>query len=57
MPFTILMHNVPIWPDTLKRSCSICCKISKVCLTILGLYALKGSTRIFPTVYISKARY
>ena len=30
------MHNVPKWSDK-------CCKIFKVCLTILGNYALKGS--------------
>ena len=40
--FSPLMHNVPKWSDTLSRSCSICCKIFKVCLTILGYYALKG---------------
>ena len=30
-----LMHNVAKWSDTLKESCSIWCKILKVCLTIL----------------------
>ena len=37
-----LMHNVPKWSDTVKRFCSKCCKIFKVCLAILGHYALKG---------------
>ena len=37
-----LIHNVPKWSDTHLKSCSICCKIFKVCLTILGHYALKG---------------
>ena len=36
-----LMHNVPKWSHTLK-SCSKCCKILKLCLTILGHYALNG---------------
>ena len=37
-----LMHNVPKWSDTLKKTCGKCCKIFKVCLTILGRYALNG---------------
>ena len=37
-----LMHNVSKWSNTLQKSCSICCKIFKVCLTILEQYALKG---------------
>ena len=37
-----LMHNVPKWADTLYKSCSICCRIFKVRLPILGHYALKG---------------
>ena len=40
--FNPLMHNVPKWSDTLQKSCSKCCKLFKVCLTILGHYALKG---------------
>ena len=40
--FNPLMHNVPKWLDTLQKSCSKCCKIFKVYLTILGHYALKG---------------
>ena len=36
------MHNVPKWSDRLKKSCSKCCKIFKVCLTFLEHYALKG---------------
>ena len=40
--FNPLMLNVPKWYDTLLKSCSICCKIFKVSLTILGHYALKG---------------
>ena len=37
-----LMHNVPKWSDTLQKSCSKCCKIFKVRLTILEHYALKS---------------
>ena len=37
-----LMHNVPKWSNTLYNSCSICCKIFEVCLTILELFACKG---------------
>ena len=44
--FNPLMHNAPKWSDTLKKSCSICCKIFKVCLTILGRYALKAHRQI-----------
>ena len=40
--FNPLMHNVPKWSDTLQKSCSKCCKIFRVYLTILGHYALKG---------------
>ena len=40
--FNPLMHNVPKRSDALLKSCSICCKILKVCLNILGHYALKG---------------
>ena len=36
-----LMNNVLKWLDTLQKSCSKCCKIFKVCLTILAHYALK----------------
>ena len=36
------MHNVPKWLDKLQKSCIKCGKIFKVCLTILGHYALKG---------------
>ena len=36
------MHNVLKWTGTLQKSCKECCKIFKVCLTILGRYALKG---------------
>lgn len=35
-----LVHNVPRWLDTLYKSCRICCKIIKICLTILLRYAL-----------------
>ena len=35
------MHNVAKWSDTFLKSYSKCCKIFKVCLTILGHYALK----------------
>ena len=37
-----LLYNVPRWSDTLERSRTKCCKIFKVCLTILRCYALKG---------------
>ena len=40
--FNPLMHNIPKWSDTLQKSCSICRKIFKVCLTNLGHYTLKG---------------
>ena len=30
-----LLRNVVKWSDTLSKSCSKCCKIFKVCLTIL----------------------
>ena len=36
-----LKYNVPKWSDTLYKSGNKCCKIFKVQLTILGLYALK----------------
>ena len=36
--FNSQMHNMPKWSD---KSCSICCMIFKVRLTILGRYALK----------------
>ena len=32
---------VPKWSDTLRKPCSICCKIFKVCLTIVGRNTLK----------------
>ena len=37
-----LVHNVSNWSNTLEKSHSKCCKIFKVCLTILGHCALKG---------------
>ena len=37
----LAMQNVPKWSDTLKKFCSIFCKIVKVWLTILEHYALK----------------
>ena len=42
--FNSLMHNVSKWSDTLYKSAKSakCCKIFKVCLTILRHYALKG---------------
>ena len=43
------MHNGPKWSDTLSKSCSICCKIFKVCLTILGHYPL-GCSKKFETM-------
>ena len=30
-----LLRNVVKWSDTLKQSCSICCKIFKSCLVLL----------------------
>ena len=37
-----LMHNLPKWPDTLQKSCSMCRKIFIVCLTISEHHPLKG---------------
>ena len=37
-----LLGNVVKWSDTLLKSCSICCKIFKVCLTILRHCEVKG---------------
>ena len=37
-----LLRNVLKWSDTLKKSCSKCCKILKVCLTILRHCEVKG---------------
>ena len=37
-----LLRNVAKWSDTLKKSCSKCCKIFKVCLTILQHCEVKG---------------
>ena len=37
----LLMHNAPKWSGTLQKSCSIWCKILKVCQTILGRYYIK----------------
>ena len=45
--FNPLMHNVPKWSDTLLKSCSICCKILKVCLTILWQCEVKSNMVIF----------
>ena len=41
------MH-APTWSDTFSISCSIYCKIFKVCLTILGNYALKDYKKPHP---------
>ena len=41
------MH-VPTRSDTFSTSCSIYCKIFKVCLTILGNYALKDYKKPHP---------
>ena len=43
--FNPLMRNAPKWSDTFLKSYSKCCRIFKVCLTILGHYALKGWIR------------
>ena len=40
------MHNVSKWLDTLQKSCSICCKVFKVCLTILGRYAINFGKKL-----------
>ena len=37
-----IMHNVWKWSGTLWKSCNICCKIFKVCLTISKNYASKN---------------
>ena len=39
--FNPLIHDVPKWSGTLKKSCSICCNVFEVCQTILGHYTLK----------------
>ena len=41
------MHNVTKWSDTLWKSCSICCKIFKMCLIILRHYALRHWISLF----------
>ena len=41
-PVNTLMYNVLKWSDKLEKSCPKCCKIFKVCMTMLGYYALKG---------------
>ena len=38
----LLMHNIPKWSGKLEKNCSICCNILKVCLIILGHFALKA---------------
>ena len=51
-----LIHNIPKWSDTLWSDTpkwpGKCCKINKVCLTILRHYALKGQNHenSFPRV-------
>ena len=40
--FNPLLCNVVKWSDTHQKSYSICCKISKVCLTILRQCEVKG---------------
>ena len=40
--FNPLLRNVVKWSDTLLKCCSICCKIFKVCLTILRYCEVKG---------------
>ena len=44
--FTVYLKSwpfIPKWSDILfKKTCSNCCKIFKVCLTISGRYASKG---------------
>ena len=37
-----LLRNVVKWSDTLKKACSIRCKIFKMCLTILQHCEVKG---------------
>ena len=37
-----LLLNVVKWSDTFLKSCSICCKIFKMCLTILQHCEVKG---------------
>ena len=37
-----LLCNVVKWSDILQKSCSICCKIFKVCLAILRHCEVKG---------------
>ena len=53
-----LLCNVVNWSDTLQKSCSICCKIFKVCLTILRHCEVKGlrwkcvGVSVYVVVYI-----
>ena len=44
--FNPLLRNVVKWPDTLLKSCSKCCKIFKVCLTILRNGEVKGQNQL-----------
>ena len=37
-----LLRSIVKWSDTLQKSYSICCKIFKVCLTILRHCEVKG---------------
>ena len=39
--FNPFVYNVLKWSDTVIKSCSLSCKIFKVCLAILGRYSLK----------------
>ena len=41
------MHSISIWSNTLYKSCSKRCKTVKLCLTILGRYALKDEVGVY----------
>ena len=50
--FLAFIDNFPKWSDTLWKSCNKCCKMFKVCLTILGCYPFKGENLTFKSSLI-----
>ena len=53
------MYNAPKWSNTLQKSysiCSICRKIFKLCLTILGHCALKDYKQL-DTEYVDYIKW
>ena len=51
------MYNVSKWSDTLLKSCSKYCTVSKVCLTIFGLYTLKSNSSLWSSLYLNLQVY